>query len=141
LMDKRNNVNGILGISVDITEKVKMANELITKNRELESMLNKHKQFLSNQEHDLRTPNIAIISAATAILQQGEDELSADNRIMIQGILDSAQSLLDYNDSILNALSLSDPNEELSDIRFLLSATVERIFNINKVSAYDKGIE
>lgn len=141
LIGKNKSINGILGVSVDITEKVMMTNELIKKNKELNSILDMHKQFLSNQEHDIRTPNIAIISAATAILGDQESELAEDHRIMIQGIVDSAQSLLDYNDSLLNALCLLDPEKPSSELRFSLPMIVERVFNMNKVTANNKGID
>jgi len=140
LTNKDKTIGGILGASIEISDKV-LANKLFIKNQELNLTLERYKQFLSDQEHDVRTPNIAIISAATAILEQQYNELSTENKIMLQGILDSALALLDYNDSLLNALILNEPNQSLVETRFAIHVILDRVFSMNKVSANHKNID
>jgi signal transduction histidine kinase len=46
-------IDGIIGVSIDITEKKQLERALEAKNTELEGVLSKYRDFIANQEHDI----------------------------------------------------------------------------------------
>ena len=70
LYDENNDISGTVGLSIDITDKKKIADEIKVKSRKLEAALEAantasrqreetlalYRQFVEDQEHDIRTP-------------------------------------------------------------------------------------
>lgn len=64
LKDSSGNTTGLVGISVDITERKKMEDAMVEAKRIAEHARMAEKQFLANMSHEIRTPLNAIIGMA-----------------------------------------------------------------------------
>jgi two-component system, OmpR family, aerobic respiration control sensor histidine kinase ArcB len=105
LKDSEDRVIGLLGISVDITDRKTIESELI-KAKEKAEVANKAKEeFLYNMRHDIRTPFSGITGMATLLRDQETDK---DKLCYIDHIYNSADELLDYLNAILEFTQLEE---------------------------------
>jgi len=104
LKDKSNELIGVLGVSVDITERKQVERELL-KEKLLTTELAKHakSQFLMNMSHDIRSPFSGIIGNAQLLYRQ---ETSESKREILHQIIESSKNLLDLMNNVINAAEL-----------------------------------
>jgi len=154
---KNNQCIGVLGISIDVTDKKKMAEELKNKNKELEKALkiaqkanddrektlHLYKQFVEDQEHDIRTPlgNVASCSKFVFDELNNSKEMNEELMFLLEGVKTSSREILDYQESLLFELYQGRLSEETLFTRFNLPDIVKRAFNVNMVSARYKKLE
>ena len=151
LKNQKGEVNGLVGVSIDITDKHKLKQDLIEKNEELklssaekEKTLEKLFQFVQDQEHDIRTPMTGLIGSAE-ILQLARDRGLDMNSELVSGSIDdmviSGNELLSYQESVIFDLygDVSEGNTIFR--RFDLKEIVERVFNLNRSSARSKSLD
>lgn len=99
IFDENKRVVGIVGISVDITEKKRVENELILAKEAAEAADKLKSEFILNMEHDIRTPFAGILGM-TEMLDSLETDLS--KKQIIADIRESTKELLDYSCGILD---------------------------------------
>jgi len=68
LCDKNKKIVGICGISTDVTDRKKLEQEILDKNKELESKDQLKKEFIKNFSHDVKLPINGIVGS-TQLLQ------------------------------------------------------------------------
>ncbi|MDA0698059.1 MAG: response regulator [Proteobacteria bacterium] len=73
LKDSKNNIIGLIGSSLNITERKKMENDLLCAKEAAESSNKAKSEFIANMSHDLRTPITGILGLAQELLYQTED--------------------------------------------------------------------
>ena len=157
ILNEKNEVIGMVGASTDITELKTVQNNLELKNyelknalqetnrasRERENTLSLYRQFVEDQEHDIRTPLGNVASCSEYLLT----ELSRTNKIedelllLLEGVSTSAREVLDYQESLLFELYQGQLSEETLFTRFDLPEIVQHAFNVNLVSARHKRID
>ncbi len=107
LYDEAKNVIGIVGISIDITERKKMEASLRNAKIAAEVADKAKTEFLENMRHDIRTPLSGIIGCAQAIkdnmrhAKRDEIEDYADNLVA------SSQALLCFLNEILEVIKVA----------------------------------
>ncbi|MGO8752843.1 MAG: response regulator [Thermoguttaceae bacterium] len=95
-------------------------------------------QFLANMSHELRTPMNAIMGMTDLAL--GE-ELSPATRDYLQTAKQSADSLLELLNEILDLSRIEAGGFQLESTLFDLRQTVQQVMKTLGVRAYEKGLE
>ena len=93
LKDKKGNITGIIGNTVDISEKAHLIYELKRAKNAAEQANLAKTSFLRNMEHDIRTPLVGMIGISKIL---AEDSQCAETRDLISDIKNCSEQLLDY---------------------------------------------
>ncbi len=127
LYDQTGNISGIVGISIDITD-LKNAQASLKEAKEQAETANQLKtEFIRNMEHDIRTPFAGIWSLAHMLCEQEDDP---GKQGLLRVIANSAKTLLDYCNSILDFSKLEAGNSPLLEKKFNLPQLVDEATSI-----------
>lgn len=131
-------VTGVMGISLDITERKKMEEEL-RKAKETAEAANRAKtMFLANMSHDIKTPIAGIISTAEHLTHAIEDE---EYKSRADDIVQSGLRLLELMIEIIEVSRLEVKQAETRETRFKLSQLINDIVQLIKPALVDKPVE
>ncbi|MDX2164129.1 MAG: response regulator [Gammaproteobacteria bacterium] len=137
LFDPNGKVIGIVGISIDITERKKIEQQLVLAKEKAEDANKAKTIFLENMRHDIRTPLIGITGFANLIAQQSTDpkiKEYADN------LSSSSEALLDLLNEILDIIKINSGEIPLIKKKFDLKKRCEAIIQLSQAKAYQKNI-
>jgi PAS domain S-box-containing protein len=105
-------IDGVVGISIDVTELRKAGEEVANRDRENSRLMaqsvaakeaSKMKsQFLANMSHEIRTPIAGVIGMSELLLDDASGELTKDQRECAENIQRSANGLLTVINDILD---------------------------------------
>ena len=139
LFDKKNNVIGVVGITLDITER-KRAEEDLKKSKEAaESALAVKNEFLENMRHDIRTPLSGIIGFAEIIRQEaGEDH--PQFKEYANNLITSGNSLLKFLNEVLESLKISSNEQAIRCDKFDLRAELQKVVDLYQSLAHNKKL-
>lgn len=145
LRDENADIVGIIGISVDITDKKKFEEELALKldekTQKLEQILERYESFVYNQEHDMITPYAGLLAASEELLDMTEEVQDPEARLFIEGIHKSAIALHEYQRSLLDAVYLFNDTNALYNRRFNVRELINNIVDSYLCSAQQKSIK
>ncbi len=103
----------ILAVARDITLRKQMEKErenfikqLEDKNNKLERLSKMKDDFLAVASHDLRTPFSGILNFTELLLEEEEIKQNPEHKYYLEMILESAETQLQYVNSLLNAILL-----------------------------------
>jgi PAS domain S-box-containing protein len=99
IKDEKGNTIALIGISVDITERKKAYQELVSAKEKAEESDKLKSAFLTNISHELRTPLNAIIGFSGLMAESGVDQETINNSKII---LNSGNHLLGLVEDILD---------------------------------------
>lgn len=138
LRGKSNEIIGVLGVSIDITE-LKNTQIKLKKSKLVAEAANQAKtEFLANMSHDIRTPLTGIIGLSQ-LLEQRLKVLENKNDLCM--IYKASQQLLSLLNNILDIASLEKANEtQLNITSFSLQELMESMKNLLLPSVKAKGI-
>lgn len=138
LLDEEGRKEGLLGISIDITER-KQAEEETLKAKEKAEAADKAKtEFLDNMRHSIRTPASGIVGFSHIIKEEAKEpnvKEYADNLIA------SGNALLNFLDEIMDTISVSTGEVPLMRKKFELKEEVTKIIDLSKAKAREKKLE
>lgn len=138
LVDKQNNVVGILGIYYDITDR-KQKEEELREAKEKAEIANKAKtEFLENMRHDIRTPIMGIIGFADMIKNSAVD---ARIKEYVDNLTASSYALLNLLNGVLEAIKVSSGEIPLLKKKFNLENELKEIILLNQAKAQQKNLE
>lgn len=141
LLDKDNNIAGIVGIMDDITARVEFQEKLIATQKELESLIKQKDKFFSIIAHDLRSPFTGMLGFAE-ILSEDYAELSEeDKKFYIDNIQKSLKSLLSLIDNLLTWARLNLNRADYNPKEISLAEIVLSVFRSQNIAAVNKKIE
>lgn len=138
LKDSNNTIIGLVGNSLDITDR-KLKEEELRKAKENAEAATKIKiEFLDNMRHNIRTPLMGISGFADIIKQEVTDpkiKEYADN------LMASSHALMDLLNGILEAIKVSSGEIPLLKKKFSLYKKLQEVIALNKPTAIQKNIE
>ena len=138
MRDKQGNITGILGISIDISERKKIETELQRAKELAEAASQAKTEFLENMRHDIRTPLTGIVGFSDIIKSEADNphiKEYADNLVA------SSHALLDLMDEVLEAIRVSSGEIPGLKKKFVLSQIVQHALDLNKAKAAAKRLD
>lgn len=133
LHDSNGKVNGLLGVSLDITEKVLLE-------KKLEEMLKRYEDFVLNQEHDSLTPYASLVSVAEELVDLVEESKDDLLKEFADIILKSSSALCDYQKSLLDGIYLFNDITERYSRKFNIREMMEQLEDIFSITAKEKSL-
>ena len=121
LYNKKGEVSGVVGNTVDITRLKEIEDELRKAKEKAEQSDFVKTEFMRNMEHDIRTPFSGIWSMGHYLWEMEEDEVKKE---YLYDIVQCAKELLDYCNGIL----------DFSKVESGTLAVVDKKFNLQKIS-------
>ena len=126
LIGDNDQVVGVLGTAIDITERKKIESEVVEQRQIAERASEAKTEFLLNMSHDLRTPCSGILGYAKIMMDQ---ETNPEKKKMLSCITQSSQHLLNLLNEILDYTrvdaSLFEVRPRGENIRELLNSIIE----------------
>ena len=152
LRDESGRVSGMIGVSVDVTQRRQYEEALLALNEQLqastaraielaqkaESSARAKSEFLANTSHEIRTPMNGVIGMTELLLQT---RLGADQKEFVETIRDSGEALLTVIDEILDFSKLEAGKMTIENIDFNLRTVMEEVADLLAPAAQRKGLE
>ncbi|CEK10032.1 PAS domain-containing hybrid sensor histidine kinase/response regulator [Legionella hackeliae] len=139
LLDEKGEAFGVLGIYIDITDRIKMERTLAKAKEQAEISNRAKTEFIANMSHDIRTPVSGIIGISKLLeerLHQSEDQQYA------HWINESGQQLLSLLNSVLDIISTTTSVENhLIEEEFDLYQTLRNLINLELPTIKLKQLE
>lgn len=137
LFNENGIANGVLGISLNITDRKHVEQELKSAKEAAEKMVQEKKQILRNMEHDIRTPFSGISSIAEIMLCK---EQEPEKRECLTMIRDSSLELLSYCNKFIEFARIEDGLTAIIAKKFDLKKLAESIVTMELPSARFKNL-
>lgn len=139
MFDKNQNVIGIIGVSLDITE-LKETQEKLEKAKEAAEIASTAKtEFIANMSHDIRTPLSGVVGLGSIVEKEVTDPKIKSK---IHDMVKSADELLNMLNEILDVVSLGNISvEDIHEEPFDLIHLIQTIIDLEKSSIDLKKIE
>ncbi len=137
-LNRNNEVAGIVGVILDITDLKKVEEDLIKAKEEAELANNAKSEFLASMSHEIRTPMNAIIGMAELLL---DTHLTPEQFRYVKVLHDAGESLLNLINDILDLSKIESGQIELEYADFDLLDLIERMLDVLSLKAHEKNIE
>ncbi|MDR1396370.1 MAG: PAS domain-containing protein [Desulfarculales bacterium] len=140
---------GILGVARDITQRVRIENELRQAQDELKVAIKKANKandsksaFLASMSHEIRTPMNAIIGMTSIVKRKlGEKDIPWEEiRVHMDQVDTSSQHLLSLLNDILDISKIEAGKIEISREPFILATLIDNVASIIKPRCIEKNI-
>ncbi len=138
IFDDKGEVAGLLGISLDITQRKKAEREVIQAKEKAEAANQLKSEFIRNMEHDIRTPFSGILGLTKHL---AETEQDGERKDLLGSIASSAKELLDYCNSILDFSKVDAGTLPIICKRFDLFELISCVINMESPTAHLKALE
>lgn len=138
LKNKDGEVIGILGISIDITERKQFELDLKEAKEKAEASNKAKTEFLENMRHDIRTPLIGIAGFASIISEEVKDPKIKE---YVDNLNASSYALLDLLNEILDVIKLNSGEIPILKKKFDLQKRLDNVIKLNQAKALHKNID
>ncbi|MCW8399870.1 PAS domain-containing protein [Legionella sp. PATHC038] len=137
MRNKKGEITGVLGISIDITDRKKIEAELKIAKEKAEAASLAKTEFLENMRHDIRTPLTGIVGFADLIQSEAE---SPRIKEYSENLVASSHALLDFMDDVLEAIHVSSGEIPKVRKKFVLQKIAQHVIDLNKAKASSKRL-
>ena len=138
LKNKSIQIIGIIGNSIDITERKKMEAALIEAKLKAEQANQARSEFIANMSHDIKTPLAGIVGAADLLLSHISNE---EDKKSVKNMLLSSQQLMLFFDNCLEIAKTDDLGASLSTEQFDIRLLIEDIANLFRPAVENKKLK
>lgn len=138
LYNGNNEIVGIVGISIDITDRKRQEQELMIAKEEAERSNKVKSDFISNMEHDIRTPLVGVYGMIDILANQ---ETDLEKKSLLKEVSICAKELMDYCDGILDFSRIEAESFPIVSKSFTLRKVVESIITIETIAAKHKKLD
>lgn len=138
IIDVTGEIQRIVAIRYDITDRVRYAKELEERSVEAEAANIAKGQFLATMSHEIRTPMNGVMGMLELILREGLPEEQKRLALIAQ---ESAQSMLTIINDVLDFSKIEAGQVELEKIAYNPRELIERAVALMSTRADEKGIE
>lgn len=136
--DQNNRFAGSIGVHLDISDRKKIAAELLTAKNIAENSLKAKEAFLANISHEIRTPLNAIIGLSEVL---SKSQLGTDQREMIAQVSVASSNLLSLINDLLLLSKIEANGIVLKPGFYSIQRTIEETAMMFENGATDKGLE
>ena len=140
LRDHTGTIIGVVGISIDITERKKMEMEIMQAKEKAEIANKVKSQFLENMRHDIRTPLSAMIGFAELLKDIKSSSQIKEYQQFASGFVESSKELLRFLNEVLESINISSGDIPLLKNKFNLSTVLENVIKLHYPIAIRKNI-
>jgi len=130
-------VIGIVGISIDITERKRMEMALEISKAAAEKANKAKSEFIENISHDIKTPLSGVIGMAELLTLKLDDKKFKE---YAETIKKSASQLLDLFNEVLDIMN-KDVVEKAENIEFDLKGLAQDVVNFLNPTIHEKNIQ
>lgn len=135
--DSIGRVTHFLGVTNDVTERVKTQRELMIQKKKAETASEAKGQFLANMSHEIRTPLNGILGMSNLL----KDTTLQDEQLhYVTTLQESSSSLLTLINDILDFSKIEAGKMEIDQVQFDLLQLVESTKTIMQIRAKEKGL-
>ncbi|MHB8120198.1 MAG: PAS domain S-box protein [Methanothrix sp.] len=138
LRDQQGRSMGFVSVSIDLTERKKVEQDLRLAKEHAESATKAKSEFLANMSHEIRTPMNAVIGLTGLLLNTNID---SEQRDYIETIRSSGDSLLTVISDILDFSKIEGGMLDLEKEPFDLQQCLEASVNMVSQAAAGKGLK
>lgn len=139
LRDKENNIIGVLGVSIDITEQKKLEAALRRAKEAAEVANHAKTEFIANMSHDIRTPLNGMIGMSKLLQNKSQN---VEEKQYLQLLNESTEHLLELLNDVLDVVSADNNAEQtLRDELFDLRKSIQRIVCLELPALKMKNLE
>ncbi|KTC95576.1 ATP-binding protein [Legionella feeleii] len=139
LRNKNNEIIGVLGISLDITERKKMEVALRRAKENAEVANQAKTEFIANMSHDIHTPLSGIVGMSKLLERQVQDP---EQKQYARWINESGEQLLELLKGVLDLISVDNISEsDVQDESFDLRKNIQDISQLVQPTVQMKKIQ
>jgi PAS domain S-box-containing protein len=136
--DEAGAIAGMLGVALDITERVRARNETLRHKHEAEEASRAKGMLVACMTHELRNPVHAAMGMTTLLL---ESQLTVDQRSCVETIRLSASQQLEVINAMLDFSKIEAGHVQLQKQPFLLRRCIDESVELLGHAARAKGLE
>lgn len=137
LWDENGNIIGLMGVSIDISDRKKIERDLIIAKENAEAANKAKTEFIHNMSHDIRTPFSGILGFSQMLYSEETDIYKKE---ILGYIVESSQRLLKLLNEIIDLVSLKSGAMVVKSAPLKIHDVINDCINIMMVDAKFKNL-
>ncbi len=137
LRNSRKEITGLLGISIDITERKKQEQKLIESKEAAEAANQAKTEFVQNMQHDIRTPSAGLWGVLDVL---AKTELDSDRKEALDMAVAASKRLLDLCNEAVEFGDLSGNTKPVVQKSLDVRALARSVIELNLPAAFAKDL-